>query len=805
MKRAWLVAALSLAGCKGLLYDQGNAFPCDFNASEEVRDLACAPEEVCSVLNRCERFVYEGPQFEGTPQLPEFTSGKKVHPQTLDGPITLLNRTATDADERTVAMALPDGGLKAFVTKAGTATVVKVSPLNLANVRQLAVLTAASGALLTSNNNVRFLDNSLVMTGSPARALRAGFDAIAVLRDKGPPKGTALALDINGNTTAFSAQRTDGGTLNVIELRWVPPSRKGVSADGRPVLLTEDGFFLGARDGGSTTLSKPEDAASFGLPFDEPRTSVVSLRHDSTGALWAFGRPKAMGPVTQPFPSVLSTWFLRREGEAPVELVRAWNDCTPCPNGRLFAIAPNLDGLANVEVMCGTTPAQPMTLVRVVGSLSADPDDPCVTAPVKPGFDLSRRTVFDGQPVVMDEANGGGVAIGGAHGEVWVGPSFSLSLPLFLERVPLAIGTFTANGETQPLVVTDRYLAAALPSPGLINGFKAVDFRRASDFVLDNDTGVRALVGGSGGWGVLSTGDLARVSARQGLDAGPVNSLFQLTYGPRLVTARGEPAREPFAGEAVTAADGGVTSLVMAADDSVYLVPSPAEASAPNALPPQFPQLTPEPGSPIRSFALERTRLGTDGVKKVRGYVVTSRNLFTVTLSGEPARWAATPLLLGGGEPLKVWMDNPRGGLARAGYRDGTVFSLPGGFQLVRPVRGEEPRQVLDYENLGGWPVAYATSGLWVGRYDLVDGKLDNKLSDGRPGKPMTWRPVTMPDGSTPWLKDGGARPGKLHVLASPPSRTQPYQQLFRLFLYLDDAVYEVGTMTRTNVSAPPP
>src|SRR5581483_4807093 len=113
--------------------------------------------------------------------------------------------------------------------------------------------------------------------------------------------------------------------------------------------------------------------------------------------------------------------------------------------------------------------------------------------------------------------------------------------------------------------------------------------------------------------------------------------------------------------------------------------------------------------SPIRSMTLERSAVGTDGVSRVRGYLIAGRQLFLVTFDGTPPRWTATPLLLQGGQPVEVWMDNPLGGLGRVGYGDGEVFTLPGGFLLTNPLpRGDggTAPQVLDYENLGGWPVA---------------------------------------------------------------------------------------------------
>ncbi len=821
------LAAVFAAGCGGLLFSQGNGFPCDFNAPEDTRDKACAPTEVCSVLNRCERFTYEGPQFEGIPELPVFDAGRKIHPLVLDRPVSLLASNASAREEFLAVLASTDGGgSRAVTVELGRLTLTKDTPFPAAATRQVAVVTDKFGAILTAPpfSAVRLLDGKVVVP-SDAVALRAGPRGLgvpprlAVLRKSGAP----IAVDEQGNALEFAPPASDGGLQAVIDLRSIPLSRKGPAPDGRAVVMTREGFFVSQRpfDGGYVSLTPNEDATTFGFPAQEPAEAApdrIFLRHDLTGALWSFARPFR----DQPFPTVLSTWQLTRRGEAPESMARAWNECSPCPNAKILAIAPNLDGLANVEVLCGAIASgEDATLVRVVGSLSADPTDPCVTQPVTSGFDLSNQTLHsesDGRGIVLDDANGGGVVVGGQHGELWHGPSFSRALPLFLERVPLTVGAFFpgADAVPSPLVVTDRYLAAPLfanpPDGGaLFNGFKAFDFRVIADFALDDEVRPRALVGGAPGWAVLSSSDVVRVSVRQpDADGGVKGSgnFFALGYGPRLLNARGEPSREPFSGEAVTSPDGGLVSMVLTADDSVYLALAPQEMGAPLSQPPLYPLLTPEPGSPIRSFALERTRLGTDGVKRVRGYAVTSRNLFTVSLSGEPARWNAAPLLLGGGEPLEVWMDNPRGGLGRVGYRDGTVFSLPGGFLLVRPTAGEEPRQVVDYENLGGWPVAYATSGLWVGHYDLVNGKLDNKLADGRPGKPMQWRRVTMADGSTPWMKDANtARPGRLHVLVGPQVQVQPsgaYRQQFRLFLYLADAVYEVGSMRRTNNSAPP-
>ena len=830
---------LLAVACGGLLYNQGNAFPCDYNAPENVRDKVCAPTEVCGVLGQCVRFVYEGPQFEGAPEAPNFDQIKRVHPQTLDSPVTQITVNASALNELLAIETPGDGGLPLSIAlKLGTVTTLSSVIVSTANLRQVALANFDAGAELLSDDSVALLNGAKVsLPNSNAltpKGLRATEGVLAVLRSMQfatPPVllPTALSVDLQGNVTQFLPE-FDGGQIRVLDLRWPPPSKKSATADGRPILLTQRGMLIqdsSCPDGGVCYLSlTPEDdLTSIGIPIRNPRPQRLFFRHDLSGDVWSFARGKTAPDGGGAFPAtVLSTWLLTRSQEAPTLMTRAWNDCTPCINARILAIAPNRDGIANVEVLCGSAGVNPsLNLVRVIGSASADFNDVCVTAPVTPSFDLTHATTLEealddappGQKsgrIVNDEAFGGGVLVGGSNGEVWHGPSFSKALPAFLDRVPLTVGSFVApNGARVPLAVTDQYLAAPVMGPadsGLPTGYKVFDLRKTSDFVLDENERLLAVVGEGGGWGLVSSGDLIHLDVRPpSLGFG---TFFSLDFGPRLVTARGEQTRPPFQGEAVTHADGGLISLVLTGDDSVYLVPVPGESTGRNGLPVVFPQLTPEPGSPIRSFALERTPIGTNGVDRVRGYAVTSRNLYLVSLSGEPARWSATSILLGGGEPLEVWMDNPRGGLARVGYRDGTIYSLPGGFLLARPGETGQPNQVLDYENLGGWPVAYSTSGLWKAYYDaLPNGKLDNKLPDGRPGKPMEWRKVTLSDGREPWMLptgDGGtvARQGVLNVLTGPVAAVDGgFAQVFTLSLYVDNAVYEIGTMTRTNKTAP--
>lgn len=160
---------------------------------------------------------------------------------------------------------------------------------------------------------------------------------------------------------------------------------------------------------------------------------------------------------------------------------------------------------------------------------------------------------------------------------------------------------------------------------------------------------------------------------------------------------------------------------------------------------------------------------------------------------------------------MEVWFDAPLSALGRVGYRDGQVFSLPGGFLLAEPlpnegrVDGGPPPQVLDFENLGGWPVAYATNGLFVAGWDRnADGRLQNRFPDGGINRPMTWRRVTLPDGGEPWSSPSlRTRPGKLFTAIDPvlpgadaglpDGGLQPH----RLLLFLDDQVLQVAEHLR--------
>jgi hypothetical protein len=53
--------------------------------------------------------------------------------------------------------------------------------------------------------------------------------------------------------------------------------------------------------------------------------------------------------------------------------------------------------------------------------------------------------------------------------------------------------------------------------------------------------------------------------------------------------------------------------------------------------------------------------------------MVTSRNVYSWKLGGNPTRWSSTPLVLAGGQPVEVWFDQPRSALIAAADRIGAT------------------------------------------------------------------------------------------------------------------------------------
>lgn len=780
--RPLLVAALLGAGlaCSGLLTAPGNDFPCDFSRPPGARDAVCSPGDVCGAQNRCQRFRYEGPQFEGKPTFPFFSdAGAELHPMVLKGSIDFVARvhrapldaivahgqTGTFRIDRTGVSPLtfpkaPNELEDTILINRGS-----ISPLVMGREMNNEVYFEGGGAL----NRVR--DGSNVLSASRLRAFDA--DGDLQLAAVTPPPARGGIIRSTGPGADF-IQLTNEQPLDVGPGPAVPGRNRSV------VILSAQGFRVRQPDGG--------------LPLITPAAfpPMATLATDSTGGVFAVISAD-QGRVT------LSTWRAIRTSSA-FELEPAWSDCTPCTSQRgirpTLAVRPGQDSTGLfVDVLCAD---EGLRRVRGASSTSLGP---CIENALPLPFDfaslaLTPRAGLTSNVAVQDFSDPTRFLAGGRTGQIWAGATIGEAVPLFLDRVPTDVMQVEYAGLEGLLALTPVGVFARPKDAALAlraNGFRAIAPERTRS--------VAAFVNDSPRWLVLESGDLAVL----------LGDVGNLDYGPRLVDGRGEPASRALRGEAVTTLDGGLVSMVVAADDSLYFVPAPTETkSSVGLLGDVTPVLTPEPSTLIRSLALDRTPIGSDGVTRMRGYLVTARNVYEFKLGGAPLRWTATPLPLSGGEPLEVWFDNPRGGLARAGYRDGTIFSLPGGFQLTEPLPANDagiPAAVQDYENLAGWPVAYTSAGLFVARYDtLPDGKLDTRFPDGGLGKLMTWREVTLPDGSRPWMGRAGrraeARPGKLFVVADAQTGTDSaYRRLFHLLVFLPDQVLEVAQHERTNIS----
>lgn len=779
MKRTLMLLGLTLVACPAVLTEPGNDFPCDFSKPIGERDAVCSAGDVCGVNDRCQRFQYEGPQFEGLPTFPDFSekvdAGTALHPR-ITGKVDFLAKVQ---GSEAVVMHTPQGAFQ--ITRAGVEAVPFTSaPQDLED-----VVLQARPAATPKVTGILPGSNELYAEGSPTNRIQDGLMTLKARRVRVvDPETQRIGLITDPNTRAGLLREQPGrdefvpfvsqSTLPIFDLAPGPViiAPPPVGRFRSIVALTADGIRARGADGGTELV----------FPLAIPEGAVLAA--DATGSTYAMFSGRGVGALT------LSVFTASRTG-SDFQVTTPWGDCSPCATPLAFTPGSDLAG-PFVEVLCNGE-----GIKRVRGTQSSGPLAACLTEPVTAPFDTGKvaTTMKRGTnsqrylTAEQDFSSAIGFLAGGENGQVWAGKTMSTATPAFLDRVPLDVASLGLRG-------TDELFA--LTQPGV--------------FVHDTDAGflvvapevtsrIEALVNQGQGWVVAEQGNLVLIQDVR-------KPTLTTKFGPRLVDGRGQPITSALRGEAITDLDGGIVSMVIAADDSLFFVPAPEPTNQPGRSELSA-QLTPEPSTLIRSLALERSPVGTNGVDRVRGYLVTSRNVYEFKLGGAPLRWTATALQLSGAEPVEVWFDNPRGGLGRVGYRDGTVFSTPGGFQLTEPlpmVDGGVPAAVLDYENLGGWPVAYTSLGIFVARYDkLESGRLDSRFSDGGVNKPMTWREVTLPDGSRPWLRKGPraeALPGRLHVIAEPQTGTdRAYRRRFRLLVFLPDGVLEIGQHERTNIS----
>ncbi len=756
---------VALVACTGLLTEPGNDFPCDFSKPPGTRDSVCSAGDVCGVDNRCQRFRYEGPQFEGLPTFPDFSAavdaGTAIHPVAIRGPVDFVARVqATDA----IIVHSAQGYVRLDRSGATPIAFAAPGPAQLSDV----VLLPRANPMMPPLVVGRETTGQVFHEGTPSNRLRDGTGTLSAQRLRSLELGTGRTIGVVAERpTRFGSITTAGPMEQFVDFQvplatmteahldlvpgpfFPPPNNRtrtvvGLSTDGLRARLPDGGF-------------------EFVFPGVFPAQSLLAADVAATTFAVLSSRPLP----------TLSTFTVTRTG-ASFDVASPWSDCVPCAAPLAFTPGSDVGG-PFVEVLCSLE-----GLRRVRGAMSSAIAAPCLTEDVAQRFDSKRVAIRprQGLPLaVQDFASSAGFLGGGEDGQVWFGSTISSAVPYFLDRVPRDVAQFTLPDGTSALFALTS-VGAFMPSPG--QGFAILQ--------PDVTTRIEALVGEGQGWVVGAGGQMVQVSAEQ-------RARLRVRFGPRLVDGRGDAVTQPLRGEGITGGDGGLLSMVVAADDSLYFFPA-GSAASPNELGDVTAQLTPEPSNLIRSLALERTPIGTNGVDRVRGYVVTSRNVYEFNLGGAPLRWTARPLPLSGAEPVEVWFDNPRGGLARVGYRDGTIFSIPGGFQIAEALPGSDagvPSAVIDYENLGGWPVALTTTGLFVARYDALDsGRLDSRFPDGGVNKPMTWREVRQ-------MRDVR---GRLHVVADPQTGTDfAYRRLFHLLLFLPNEVLEVGQHLRTNIS----
>jgi hypothetical protein len=159
--------------------------------------------------------------------------------------------------------------------------------------------------------------------------------------------------------------------------------------------------------------------------------------------------------------------------------------------------------------------------------------------------------------------------------------------------------------------------------------------------------------------------------------------------------------------------------FVVSGSDSVYLYPVSALRNLPfiDVQSDLTPQLTPQAGSPIRSLAIEPSAQPSDADAGIYGYVISGSSLYRFSRDGAPQHWSSTRIDLSASEPVEVWAANDGRSLGRVGFRDGSVFTLPGGLPMVDSLPSDssgKSNRVFDFETLNGYPVCYSERGLFL-------------------------------------------------------------------------------------------
>ena len=711
--------ALMLAtACPGGLYlDAGNAFPCDFSLGEPTRDFACSTGWVCGVTNQCQLYVDEGVPDGSVP--PNFDFGTLIAPRVLDAGVRVVARDPTTfrlfvemEDHRTIQIA-----------DAGALEVT--SPGDFSQAIEWGIYRG----VLLDGGAVR-IDVGLPSPGTYFVDAGSGTTVQELRIYPGPPAPPLQLIYTQGALNALlTAQYTvsDGGLrtmpspgLTLLDARPLPSELLGLSAsepyttvgvmvavadvDRKPQLY----YFGPPPAAGPDAWNALEDPAAPAVKVT-PNTTA-QLRHSTNGEVWAaVFSDSSFGTGSQL--DVLAVWQLGFFGGG-AQISRAWKDCTPC-QGTVRGFQPVFNGSVGVEVICEAPDGISRSTVTVQGSAARTPLDACDTVPLDPPFDLSEL-------MASDTAMSGGLALGGASGQLWQGDRVSTLTPVFLDRVPDAIGSAKlsilggpSSGYTLPF--SSSFFAV---------GTRGNDFPA---FPATKDGVPRAPIGGSSNWLVT---DGARIIKLQPLALTSSSIPYQVLFGPRLLDGNGAPSASPYNGAAV--GDAGL--FVVSGADSLYIYPVGTLRAIPfvDPLEDLTPQLTPQSGAPIRSLSVDPLPADADGDAGVYGYAISGSALFRFSRAGAPEHWDSNRINLSASEPVKVWSVDDGRTLGRVAFRDGSVFTLPSGLPMVEPLPTDQSgksNRALDFESVDGYPICFSERGLYLAQ--AVAGK-----------RTMTWARV---------------------------------------------------------------
>ncbi len=338
--RAVALSLVAVVGCTGGLYEnQGNDFPCDFTQPPGVRDLACAPGEVCGVDNLCRAFRYEGPQFEFEPYrphgapLPDFDGGVTLlHPGLLNQPILEITRRGDRPvlDQAVLLMGTPGNATAAVVTLDLDVTVT-TTPFtqDVGLMQSVAVPGDWVAVVELDRTSIASFDDLNQSTGfvkvgalplDRCDRLRTGVDVEVVLRTNGTltDPSTAGEFHQDGVYTALDFTFDAGVTYHPLEARYLPASPVIPGFPQDLLMLSDLGFVL--RQGDMTGTHVNVTAPNTDFPADLVATRPT-LRHDTTGSIWAFtregvkggrrSRPGASTPASTPRLNACGTTALR--------------------------------------------------------------------------------------------------------------------------------------------------------------------------------------------------------------------------------------------------------------------------------------------------------------------------------------------------------------------------------------------------------------------------------------------------------------------------------------------------------------